>query len=164
MNDQQRQFIGKRVAYTIVSSAITVLLGVLIAVTWRFFFNDPPITIETLDIPPVYALCPGVDYPAHNEVTVSRPVMLYSYFSVMDARGNHNINGTQVTNGPRLHPHPATFIQMLPWEVPELPPGDYMRVLAFRGTDGRENSLFLTMPFSIGKNCKPTIPEKDKER
>lgn len=146
--------IGKGIAYIIVSSTVTVLLICVLALIWRYYFNDPPIAIASRDNAPAGALCPGVAYPAHSQVTITRPTMLFSYFSVMDARGNHNVSGTQIANGARLHPHAVTFEQTLSWEVPQLPPGDYLRVLAFRGTDGRENTLFLTMPFTIGKDCK----------
>lgn len=153
INTDQKNSLGKRFAYIVVSSTVTVLLLCALAIVWRIYFNDPPLSIASLDESPSYSLCPGMDYPAHSHVVISSPTLLYSYFSVM--QDGKNISRTQVSNGIYLHPEAADIIQVLPWKVPDLPPGDYTRVLAYRGTDGRENSLFLTMDFSIGEFCQP---------
>lgn len=145
----------KRFAYLLMSGMVTVALAVLLAVIFQTWFNDPPIRVQVLDKPLDHALCPGEILTVHNRIEVDGPVLLFSYFSVMDETENHNINGTQVSNGsPRTHPRQSDFTQTLLWTVPELSPGNYVRVLAFRGTDGRENSIFATYPFSIGVDCK----------
>lgn len=144
----------KRFWYAVLIAAITVSLATLIAVIFQTWFNDPPVEVHSLDKPSTHAICPGDVLQAKTQIDVSGPVLIFSYFSVMDETQNHNINGTQIPNGARPHPHEASFVQMLDWTVPDLPPGKYVRELAFRGTDGRENSLFLAYPFEIGVDCK----------
>lgn len=145
---------GRRLAYILLTGMVTVALAVLIAVIFQTWFNDPPIRVRSLDQPLDHALCPGDALSVRNQIEVDGPVLLYSYFSVMDATENHNINGTQVSNGPpRTHPIKSSFTQSILWTVPDLPPGNYVRVLAFRGTDGRENSIFSVYPFAIGNDC-----------
>lgn len=132
-------------------------LGVVIvaAMINLLYFNNPPVVVTQLDKPLTHTICPGEVLSVHNQLEVDGPVLLYSYFSVMDENANYNINDTQVSNGPpRPHPHASSFTQTLLWTVPDLPPGRYTRVLAFRGTDGRENSIFSLYNFEIGPDCK----------
>jgi hypothetical protein len=128
-------------------------LIVAMALVWRAFFNDPPVHVESMDKPFAEPICPGDIFLLNNRVTVDRPVVLFFYLSVMDENAQQNINNTQVSFPGRTHPHPSAFHQLLPWTVPDLPPGKYTRVLAIRGTDGRENPIFLLAKFEIGAEC-----------
>lgn len=143
----------RRLTYIFVLVLTTLAFLILVAMIHRTWFNDPPLRVQSLDSPFGHPLCPGEQHDAHNQITVDEPVIIFSYFSVMDEGENFNIGGTQVTNGPRPHPHASVFTQTLPWTVPALLPGKYSRVLAFRSADGRENSIFVSAPFQIGENC-----------
>lgn len=152
---------GKRALYAVLTSAITLVLIIVATFVWQAFFSDPPVHIETVDSPYPFALCPGQKLVIHNRVTVDKPVVLFFYVSVMDKDAVQNINDTQVSFPGRIHPQAATFDQFLPWTVPSLPPGNYMRALAVRGTDGDEKPVILLMPFAVGDKCRA---ETDPDR
>lgn len=144
----------KRGAYIFITGLVTVALLLIVATVLGTWFNNPPIIVTSLD-PEAIAepLCPGQTLDVHNYIEVDDATALYSYFSVMDVGENFNIDGTQVSNLPRPHPHASTFSQTLEWTVPELRPGPYSRITWFRSTDGRERSIFVSTPFTIGANC-----------
>lgn len=149
-----RAAIGRIFGYALLTAVATVVLIVALAIVNAIYFNDPNVKVTNLDGAKLaMTVCPGQTLEVHTRVTIQRPIILFSYFSVMDEGMNHNFNGTQISNGARPHPHAASFTQTLNWLVPDLAPGTYSRVLAFRGTDGRENSIFSATKFEIGENC-----------
>lgn len=143
-----------RIAYALMISLFTLSLLVSASLVFYAFFNNPPVHVQSLDEPYTKPLCPGESYVLNNRVTVDKPVVLFFYLSVMDEKGQQNINDTQISFPGRTHPRPATFHQLLPWTVPNIPPGKYIRTLGVRGTDGREDPLFIEANFEIGENCK----------
>jgi hypothetical protein len=147
--------IGRWVLLAAMTALLIFSLLILGYVVNRAYFNDPSVKIRNLDgIALTKPVCPGQQMDVHTEIAVERPLLLFSYFSVMDEGLNHSVNGTQISNGARPHPHAASFTQTLTWTVPStLEPGIYTRVLAFRGTDGRENSLFTWTKFEVSEDC-----------
>lgn len=115
------------------------------------YFNKPPVDIKTLDPEHLGVLCPGQELPIHNLVTIPKQVIAIYYVSILDESGLANIPGHQETFSGFTHPNPGTFTQVLPWTVPRLPPGLYNRSFAGRGTDGTEESAYVTASFMIGK-------------
>jgi hypothetical protein len=148
-----RETFGRRISYAAMIALLTVTLFVVLALVWRAFFNDQPVHVVSMDEPFAAPICPGDQYVLNNRVTVDRPVVLFFYLSVMDENAERNINDTQTSFPGRIHPTATTFHQLIPWTVPDLPPGKYIRAFAARGTDGRENPVILLSPFEIG-NCK----------
>jgi hypothetical protein len=144
---------SKRIAYAMMSALVTATLIVVLALIWRAFFSDPPVHVTSLDKPFETPICPGDQFVINNRVTVDRPVVLFFYVSVMDEQAQFNINDTQISFPGRPHPKPSTFHQLLPWTVPDLLPGNYVRSIAVRGTDGDENPLFLLTPFEVRSDC-----------
>lgn len=140
----------KRLTNAVMISFVTVTFIVVLALVWRAFFNDPPVHVESMDKPFAEPLCPGDQYVLNNRVTVDKPMVLFMYLSTMDEHAFQNINDTQTSFPGRPQPNTASFHQLLPWTVPDLPPGKYTRALAVRGTDGRENPIMLLMPYEIG--------------
>lgn len=145
--------------YGAVTALLVMALMTLLYVINRAYFNDPSLQIKNLDGPVLSSpVCPGQELEVHTEITVERPMSIYPYFSVMDAGHNFNYNGTQVSHIARPHPHATSFTQTLTWTVPSnLEPGVYSRVLWFRGTDTRENSIYTWTEFEISRDCdKPS--------
>jgi hypothetical protein len=67
----------------------------------------------------------------------------------MEENGVANIPGTQIIYSGFVHPIAGTVQQTIPWDVPDLPPGKYIRAFAARGTDTSEKSVFVTSTFTI---------------
>jgi hypothetical protein len=146
----------RRMSYAAMSALVTIALLVVAVLIQRAFFNAPPVHVVTLDPADLGVLCPGQAVSLTNRVTVDMPVVLFFYLSTMDETETFNMLDTQTSFPGRPHPHAGTFTQMLPWTVPDLPPGNYARTLAVRGTDGDENPVMITAKYEIAsrEDCK----------
>jgi hypothetical protein len=145
---------GKRLLYASATAVFTVTLIFVTFLVFQVFYSDPPVHVVSLDPPDLGVLCPGESAHLTNRVTIDKPIVLFFYLSTLDKTGVQNINDTQTTFPGRNHPRPGTFTQMLPWTVPHLPPGKYIRSLGVRGTDGDESPLFISSVYEIGADCK----------
>lgn len=141
----------RRLLYASLTGATTVVFIVIMSLVWRAFLSDPPFYFSNTDPDYTEPLCPGEQLVINNRVVVDRPVVLFFYLSVMDKSASRNINDTQVSFPGRIHPHSATFHQLLPWTVPDLEPGEYILAIAGRGTDGDENPVIVLKKFSIAE-------------
>lgn len=140
----------QRAAYIVMSAIVTVAFFIAIALALSSFFDRPPIHAENLNTTPEESFCPGDRFDMLNHITVDKPTILFGYVSVMDENSDYNYPvGSRVLE-PRPHPHPSDFTQTIPWSVPSLPPGKYVRVLAIRGHNPEEDPIFVPMPFEIG--------------
>jgi hypothetical protein len=148
------QTLGRRISNAIPIALLTVTFFVAFALVWQAFFSDPPVHVVSLDPKDLGVLCPGESKHLTNRITIDKPIVLFFYLSTLDETGIQNINDTQTSFPGRNHPRPGTFTQMLPWTVPHLPPGKYVRSLGIRGTDGDENPIFVESVYEIGANCK----------
>jgi hypothetical protein len=140
----------ERFAYAGMIAFITIAFLLAVSILYNTYFNSPPALVVSQDGVPTEPLCPGQRFDIHNHVVIKSQMMLYIYLSVMDKEMTHNFEGTQVSLPPRIHPQPSEFNQMIPWIVPDLPPGDYVRAISMRGYVDSEKPLFLTTHFSIG--------------
>ena len=145
--------------YSVVAGLVTLGLILLMAVVNRTYFNDPPLTIASIEPYNLGALCPGQETTISLQVTVNRPIIMHYYISVMDAKGTQNIIGSPRVFTDMLHPHPAIFIAALPWTVPiDLPAGQYRRVVAARNAAGNQNTVFVERFFKVDGNGCPSLP------
>jgi hypothetical protein len=145
-----RATIGKWISLASLIAFIVTTFIVAVAIVYRAFFSDPPVHVVSLNPSDLGILCPGESQHLTNRITIDKPIVLFFYLSTLDESGTYNINDTQTSFPGRNHPREGTFTQMLPWTVPHLPPGKYVRSLGVRGTDGRENPLFLEAVYEIG--------------
>jgi hypothetical protein len=98
----------------------------------------------------------GQSYPVSDRITIEHPIVLVLYTATLDAAGTQNVEGTQTVFPGRPNPSSSTtFIQHVPWKVPNIPPGQYTRVFAIRGTNGAEDPVFVESKYTIGSDCPP---------
>lgn len=140
-------------AQAFLAGVVVIAMLLMVSTIYRIYYNTPPIHVERIDPVDLGTLCPGDSYPVSNRITIQRPLVVLLYVSTLDSSGTHNVEGTQTTYGGRPNPRAVTFDQHLPWEVPDLPPGKYVRVLALRGTNGAEDPIFVESSYTIGANC-----------
>lgn len=141
---------GIALAQAFLAGIVVIAMLLLLSTIYRIYYNTPPIKVERIDPQDLGALCPGDSYPISNRITIQRPLVVLLYTSTLDATATHNLNDTQASFTARPNPKAATFEQRLPWTVPDLPPGNYTRVLALRGTNGAEDPIFVESKYSIG--------------
>jgi hypothetical protein len=134
---------------------VVVLIAVILAirVIGEPYFDNPPVVVVSANAQHLGEVCPGEAHEIHNIVTIEDPVIAIYYISVMGEFGIHNIIGTQQLYPGFPHPVAGMFHQYFPWVVPNLPPGNYTRVFAARGTDTEEKTVFISTKFTIGEHC-----------
>lgn len=143
----------ERIIYALMIAGVTISMLVATTAVWAAYFNSPPLAIKSLDTPALGMLCPGAKRDIHNEVEIRDNIIVHYFVSVLDEQGHYNMIGTQRAYTDFLHPHPATFVHLLPWSVPDLPPGRYLRVFAVRKVSGNEDTIFSQASFEIGEDC-----------
>ena len=144
----------ERLIYALTVSIMTIALLVAFGTVWEAYFNAPPVTIASLDPADLGFLCPGDTLVINNDVTIKDNIIIHYFVSVMDKDGYSNMPGAQRAYTDFLHPYPAHFAHHLPWTVPELEPGEYLRVFAVRKVSGNQDTVFTSTKFSIGDNCQ----------
>lgn len=148
----------RRISYASITALLTVTALVVFVLVWRAFFSDPPIRIHSLEPVNLGVLCPGQELPIRVHVTISEPIIMHYYVSVLDAKGEKNIVGAQRAWTDMLHPRAGSFDAVFPWMVPlSLTPGHYTRVMAARNVVGSQKTIFVERLFDVGTTC-PTPP------
>ena len=141
-------------AYIMMISVSTVGALVSFALVWNLYFNAPPIEVQNLNEKHLGVLCPGQVLTIENNVHVNDDIIVHYFISTMDKGGNFNYPGKQRAYTDYLHPHASTFNQRLEWIVPDLPPGEYLRVFAVRKVSGNQDTVFVENLYTIGEDCK----------
>jgi len=136
------------------TALLTVGLIVLATIVFDTFFNNPPLTITSLDPDPLGVFCAGEQVPINNEIAITRSIVMFYYVSTLDQQTHANLIGTQRAWTDILHPIPAKFVQQLLWTVPDLPPGKYTRVFAARNVEGIQKTAFIVRDFEIIEGCQ----------
>lgn len=143
----------ERIIYALMIAAVTISMLIAVGTIWEAFFNAPPIVITSLDPPDLGFVCAGDVMTINNDVEIKDNIIIHYFVSVMDTEGHINVAGTQRAYTDFLHPYPASFTHHLPWTVPDLPAGEYLRVFAVRKVSGNEDTIFSMARFAIGENC-----------
>lgn len=117
----------------------------------RMQADETPVDIIGLDGDDLGEICPGLRMVIHTRVIVDRPSVLVYYISVMEETGSQNIIGEQTIYYGQIHPRVADFESEMPWQVPDLPPGKYIRAVAVRDIDSQDLPEFQESAFVIGR-------------
>lgn len=144
----------ERAIYSLMIGLVTLALIVLASILWTAYFNQPPITVKSLDPPDLGTLCPGEGLLIHNRVEINSPIIGFYFVNVMDRTESRGYPNTQKTWVDNLYPHDTVFDQSLVWIVPELEPGRYTRVFAARNSSGNQKTIFTQNDFTIGDDCE----------
>lgn len=144
---------AERLLFSFMIGIVTIALLFLVSIAYNFYLNDPSITFTNMDTPDLGILCPDQQVDVHAQVRISEPIITIYYISVMDSGKTKNIIGTQRAFTDNLYPYPTEFESILPWKVPDLPPGKYQRVVAVRDVTSLRKTLFTSNTFTIGENC-----------
>lgn len=134
-----------------VIGVVVILLAFIVGAVLRATGGQPPVNMTSLEPRDLGPLCPGDLVIINNHVEILAPTVLVYYISVLDETETYNIPGTQVVLSGYQHPKAASFEQHIPWVVPELPPGEWVRAFAARGTDGEEKAVHVLTMFEIPK-------------
>lgn len=142
------------VVYGFMAALLTMGLAILTSMFWAVYFNEPPITITSLDPPNLGALCPGDEIYVHNKMKIKDRIIVFYYLTTMDVTGSYNMFGTQKAFTDLLHPRASEFEQWFTWTVPDLEPGRYRRVMGARDITRNQKTVFVEATYEIAEGCK----------
>lgn len=141
----------QRVVFAFLIALCTLGVIIITSLIWNEYFNEPPVEVISLDAENLGVLTPGQELTINNDITITKESAVHYLVSVMDEGANFNYPNTQDAYLNYLHPKPSRFKQVLPWTVPDLPPGKYTRVFAIRNIVGDQDTVFVKTQFSIGE-------------
>lgn len=144
----------ERLVYAFMIAFSTIALFLLVVVIQDAYFNNPPIEITNRSITPTYNICPGDLIETNYHVNIKEPTIISAYSVVMNKDGTKNIFETASDLPVRVFPYPVSLDSSIPWHVPELGPGEYMRVIAIRGHNRTQDPTFLFTKFTVKENCE----------
>lgn len=143
-----------RLAYSFMIALVTLSVLVLFTVIVQSFVLSPPVEYTPLHQVEKERYCPGDEFNATGYLKIKRQTILYTYISVVD----ENTNISLVPSDIPLPPQPVLVTNDLlieiPFTIPQLSPGKYVRLIAFRGYNDSERPSFYLTPFQIGDNCE----------
>ena len=104
----------------------------------------------------VSAVCPGEVYRMAVRVTVHGESVLEVINVFLDAETYAPVPVTNPFFDVRLRAYPrdATYEQPISWVVPDVPPGDYIRITAATLRYADAEPTFLELPFSVKEGCE----------
>lgn len=134
----------------------TMIIAAILAGIVIFMGNrplEPFVSYKISEIGLTSDLCPGDIVPTKVDAVIRSPSVVNVSVTFAQANGL-NLVGTQQELGVRVFDKPTSFVQDISWVVPELPPGDYIRVTAITSQFADVKPWFLRIPFSIREGCR----------
>lgn len=142
-----------RALFSLASGFLFIAMLLCMSLLWDAFWNAPPVHIENMDVVPEVGLCPGDRFDVHYRINVTKPVFLYRYTSVMNKGLDYNLWKTQDSFTPMPQPKVTVYEENFPWQVPNIPPGEYQRVVTLRGYNTQEKPVYIPTPFTVKEGC-----------
>jgi len=115
--------------------------------------RDTPFVLHGIDLPEKTIYCPGELYMYASDVEVTEPGIFTLHVGIMESETRIYINSTleQLPSVPRSAG--ARIIQPVYFEIPDLPPGDYVRVAGVDADHVDSIPVFVEVPFTVGEDC-----------
>ncbi len=98
-------------------------------------------------------VCPGTLHAITARYEVVRPTVLEVIDAVVSGDGYGTLPQTVSAPVYRILPRSGMGVQESAWIVPDLPPGAYLRVVAFTAHNQEAEPGFVWVPFRIASAC-----------
>lgn len=139
--------------------AVTMLvfaaIGMYVATMLPNALWPPPVTYAIVWTDDVGAVCPGETYNMGVEVNVASPsvVEVVTVFLRAEDQAPMPVPEPFASVGARAYPRSATYEQLVEWTVPDIPPGEYVRVTAATAKYADSVPTFIELEFSVREGC-----------
>lgn len=140
------------------TGVLVVALLVLLSSLYSIFGRKAPITLAALDPPILENVCAGSRMLISLDVHITSPSIITYYISVMNKTEEKHLIGTQLLYRGLPYPRTGHFFQSLPWSVPDVPAGTYVRIVSALGSNGYDRPEIIETRFTVPKEC-----EKEEE-
>ena len=134
---------------------LSCILGVGIAVTLQFpaHLRDTPIAIHSIQPNYDVTVCPGDKFDYTVDIEVLEPGILSMSVGIIDMSNGDTVRGTTGQIGPFPRDEPVVLTEIGFFLVPELPAGNYKRVMAIDLEHADSVPVMWNFPFTIGEHC-----------
>lgn len=131
-------------------------IGMYVAAMLPNALWPPPVTYRIVWTDDVGAVCPGETYWMGVEVEVASPsvVEVVTVFLRAADQAPMPVPEPFASVGARAYPREAVYEQLVEWTVPEVAPGDYVRVTAATAKYADSVPTFITLDFSVMEGCE----------
>jgi hypothetical protein len=112
-----------------------------------------PMVYHGIHLPKHAEYCPGDLFKYSTDIEITEPAIFSLHVGIMDAETQNYILSTvaQMPSIPRSRP--ARVTQPITFPIPDLPPGNYIRVAAIDAHHVDSIPIFVEVPFTIASGC-----------
>jgi hypothetical protein len=133
--------------------ACIIAVCMIIMLQYPIPLRETPVIIHDVAIPKKTIFCPGDKYTYTTELEFTKPSILSLYIGIVDKDTGDTLPGTVVNVGPIPRKDPATIKEGSTFVIPDLPPGNYERIMAIDAEHVDSVPIFFSLPFKIGERC-----------
>ena len=146
----------ERMQDIIIGAIITMIL---LSITFLAMLQFPiplretPIDLLSVRMPEQTVYCPGERFTYVTDVAVTEPGIFTLHVGIMEAESKRFIDSTleQLPSVPRSQT--TRVKQPVVFEIPDLPPGNYIRVAGIDADHVDSVPIFIEVPFTIRGDC-----------
>ena len=147
---------AERMQDIIIGAIITmVLLAIAFLAMLQFPIplRETPIDLLSVRVPEETVYCPGETFTYVTDAVVTEPGIFTLHVGIMEAESRKFINPTleQLPSVPRSQT--SRVEQPVSFQIPDLPPGDYIRVAGIDADHVDSVPVFVEVPFTIRGDC-----------
>jgi hypothetical protein len=134
---------------------LTILLLGAIMVVFQFPvpLRDTPVIFHEVILPDNIEVCPGDTYEYVADVEILDKSILTMHAAIMDTDTMNTMPGTAQEFIPIARARGGRFMDGAKFVIPDLPPGNYERILAVDSDHADSVPVFISLPFTVTENC-----------
>lgn len=133
--------------------ACLIAASVILVLQFPIPLRHTPMIYHSVELPPDRDYCPGEFYVYVVDIEITEPSILSTHVGVKDAKTDVFILSTVDDSFSIPRSKPSRVKQTVGFPIPDLPPGDYIRVAAIDAENVDSTPIFVEVPFTIGEYC-----------
>jgi len=136
-------------ALGVLASLLGLAVGIYLLILLSPALTGRPLVAELADSGVSGSVCPGQRMTTTLSITIEDKQIVDIFTSVMDESVSRTIIGNPVGTMMRPFVGIVTYEQPLPWEIPDLPPGNYNQVRGYSVRGSSADPEYVIVPFVI---------------
>ena len=145
-----------RIADWLIGAAILMIIlvgSMFVVLQFPVPLRETPIVYHGIHLPEYKEYCPGDSYEYSTDIEITGPAIFSRHVAIMEAETHKYISST-ITQMPSIpRPWPVRLDQPVSFSIPDLPPGDYIRVMGIDADHVDSIPVFVEVPFTISTDC-----------
>ena len=133
--------------------AIVMVSGIIFTLQFPVPLRKTPVVVTSIYPSDTIDVCPGDSFDYAVDVDILEPGILSLSVGVIDLESGDTLRGTTGKVGPFPRDEPVSITESGSFVVPDLPPGEYKRVMAIDLEHADSVPVMWDFKFSIGEHC-----------